>query len=267
MFTICTIANDMRQYHAMRSSFLEAGFDSIRCDYRVYDNTVYNQYEPFSVISSLSAESKGRFLIVCHQDVRIDRGAGYDELVQRLNELTEIDPNWVVAGNYGITPSGRGTGKVNDPNGTSRPGPFPQKVVSLDECFMVIRPNIPVSCTPGLYGFHLYGTDLCLNAYFSGRTCYVIDFLLTHLSGGNSSSEEFKTATANFTSSWNEHFAVAMIGTPNSEFRLSKWKSIRYLLRSTKICQMLKYFGLNYISYPAWKSILQVSIPRQSRGL
>jgi hypothetical protein len=250
VFTICTISNDLAQYQAMRDSFLAAGFDETRCDYRLLDNTLRNVHDPFEVLSSVSKEAAGHFVIVCHQDVRIDRGAGFAELLQRLNELSAVDPTWAVAGNYGVTPRQRGTGTVFDPNGTSQPGPFPQKVLSLDEDFLVIPSGIPVRCSSSMRGFHLYGTDICLNAAAVGRSSYVIDFPLSHLSGGKTAQEAFRQAVDKMIETWNARFVVAIVGTPNTTLRLSRWRPVRAMLRSTKVCRILVRFGLSFIAYP-----------------
>jgi hypothetical protein len=262
VFIICTIANDLVQYRAMRDSFLAAGFDEARCAYRLFDNTSRNTHDPHAVLSSVCREAPGCFVIVCHQDIRIDRGAGFDELLQRLKELEAVDPDWAVAGNYGITPLLAGTGVVFDPNGTSHPGPFPQAVVSLDENFLVMPAGVPVRCSPGLHGFHLYGTDICLNALVAGHACYVIDFPLTHLSGGNTEQEAFQSAVRALVSTWNDHFAIAIVGTPNTTIHLSRWKPLRLLLQSTKICRILSRLGINFRAYPGWRNVLK----RQDRS-
>jgi hypothetical protein len=256
VFKICTIANDLAQYQAMRDSFISAGFDTARCDFRLYDNSRQNEHDPYHVISSLSAEPQDRYIILCHQDVRIDRNTGYDDLLRRLSQLSAMDARWAAAGNFGTTPRGKFTGKVNDPHGSSFPGPFPQKVISLDENFLVFRPNLRLSCSPGLSGFHLYGTDVCLNAYFSGLSCYVIDFEVTHLSSGNIQSREFKDAVRDFTHFWNRRFVWAEIKTSCTTMRLSKWKLIQRVLYSYKIRSILRKCGLNYISYPHCKRLL-----------
>jgi hypothetical protein len=250
VFKIFTIANDLGQYSAMRESFLAAGFDQDRCEYRLFDNSKSNAHDPFEVLSTVRRESPGSYVIVCHQDIRIDRGMGFDALVQRLEHLTKIDPTWAVAGNFGVTPRLRRTGRVFDPNGTSYPGPFPQKVMSLDENFLVMPAGVPVACTPGLRGFHLYGTDICLNAASSRRSCYVIDFDLTHLSGGNSDNSHYLAAIRDLTEAWNSRFVVAVVGTPNEMVKMSRWKPVRWLLRSWKVSRFLGRTGMNQIRFP-----------------
>lgn len=255
MFTICSIAKDPVQYRAMRESFIAAGFDTTRCDFRLYDNSQRNEHDPYQVIPSLNDVSPDRFVILCHCDVRINRDAGYDCLLDRLNQLTAIDPRWAVAGNFGVMRGGRRIGTVNDYSGTSFPGPLPQKVTSLDEDFLVFPPNRHLSCTPGLSGFHLYGLDVCLNAYFSSHTCYVIDFELTHLGAGPTLIPEFKASVHNFINAWSPRFALAVVKTPTDKtLRLSKWAPVRWVLNSWKFSMMLDVFGLSPISSPEIES-------------
>ena len=252
MFRICTIVNDLAQYRAMRDSFIAAGFAPDRCSFRLYDNSQGNEYDPFRVISSLNTESPHGFVILCHQDIRLDRGVGYEELLRRLDQLTAIDGQWAVAGNFGITLQRVGVGKVNDPQGTSCPASFPQKVISLDENFLVFRPDPRLCSTPELYGFHLYGTDVCLNAYLSGLACYVIDFQLTHLSGGDSHSPEFQDAARRFAGAWNKRFAWAVVDTPCTALRMSRWGPVRKLLNSSKVNAVLDRIGVSLVPYPEW---------------
>lgn len=58
------------------------------------------------------------------------------------------------------------------------------KVLNLDENFLLINNKFQISCSINLFGFHFYGTDLCLQALAKGCSSYVIDFYLTHLVRG-----------------------------------------------------------------------------------
>ena len=71
---------------------------------------------------------------------------------------------------------------VDDHSGSLDKGARPSRVLTLDENLLVIRRDAELACTPELSGFHLYGTDLCLNAYARGRSAYVVEYRLTHLS-------------------------------------------------------------------------------------
>ena len=61
----------------------------------------------------------------------------------------------------------------------------------------VVRRSALLSLSNDLEGFHLYGADLCLQGALAGRTAYVIDFHLTHLSAGDK-SEAFFAAERDF---------------------------------------------------------------------
>jgi hypothetical protein len=92
--------------------------------------------------------------------------------------------------------------RITDPHGTGqRIGPFPARVVSLDENFLVVRAASRIRPSTTLSGFHLYGTDLCLQARAAGRSAWVIDFHLRHLSAGRVDSN-FLRQQAAFEENW-----------------------------------------------------------------
>jgi hypothetical protein len=75
--------------------------------------------------------------------------------------------------------------RITDPHGVDQAqGIFPQLVDSLDENFIVLRRSAGIAPSATLRGFHLYGSDLALQARLLARTAYVIDFHLQHLSAG-----------------------------------------------------------------------------------
>jgi len=92
--------------------------------------------------------------------------------------------------------------RISDPHGEDQKlGPFPMRVVSVDENFIVVKRAARIGFSRNLSGFHLYGADLCLNADLAGYACYVIDFHLTHLSGGKKDAT-FEQAQTAFENKW-----------------------------------------------------------------
>jgi hypothetical protein len=183
-FSICTLVSDRAQYAAMRESFAAGGFGAPGTEYLHLDNSEGNRWEAYGGIRDLLGRARGRHVILCHQDVRLlDEGAA--ALQARLNELDARDAGWAIAGNAGATAEGRFVLRITDPHAPdARRGPLPAAVVSLDENFLVLRNSAGLRPSAELAGFHLYGTDLCLQARMAGRGAWVVDFHLRHLSAG-----------------------------------------------------------------------------------
>jgi hypothetical protein len=183
-FSICTLVTDATAYAAMRESFAAHGFTADRAEYLFLDNTAGNRWDAYAGIPVLLAGARGRHVILCHQDVRLI-GDGAAALAERLAALDRLAPCWAVAGNAGRTAQGGWAMRISDPHGEDvRRGALPARVTSLDENFLVLRRDAPVGLSRDLSGFDLYGTDLCLQAALAGRSSWVIDFHLRHLSGG-----------------------------------------------------------------------------------
>lgn len=183
-FSICTLVSDPRQHAAMRASFEAGGFTPDHAEFLHLDNSGGNRWCAYAGLARLLDQARGDHVVLCHQDVRLlDHGAA--DLGRRLAELTAAAPGWALAGNAGATPAGRLALRISDPHGDDQAhGPFPARVASLDENFMVLRRSAGLRPSATLSGFHLYGTDLCLQARHAGRSAWVVDFHLRHLSAG-----------------------------------------------------------------------------------
>lgn len=219
-YSICTLVNDAAQHAAMRSSFAAHGFDGTDCEYRVVDNTGAAQTCAYRGLNRMLAEAKGRYVILCHQDVRLI-GDGRVELDRRLAEIEARDPSWALAGNAGGVAPGRLALRMTDPHGTDRRvGALPCRVVSLDENFIVVRRAARIGFSNDISGFHFYGADICLMAETAGYSAWVIDFHLAHLSAGKKDAS-FAAMEAAFSAKWSRAFAARWLQTTCSLVRLS----------------------------------------------
>lgn len=236
-FSVCTLVTDHGAYGAMRESFAAGGFTEGAAEYLYLDNSAGNRWDAFSGIPVLLAAARGRHVILCHQDVRL-LSDGAAALAARLAELDAAAPGWAIAGNAGRTAEGGWRMRISDPHGEDRSmGPLPARVVSLDENFLVLRRDAPIGLSADLAGFHLYGTDLCLQAGLAGRSAWVIDFHLRHLSAGRVDAG-FRALQRRM----EERYAAALdaagrVPTPSTRLsiprgRLARWlRHLRWRLR------------------------------------
>ena len=230
----------------MRATFEAAGFDDNDCEFVLMDNVSSNEHEPFSAFSAQldAAERKGQSRVVlCHQDVRLDRGHGRQQLDAELDRLDDEHPEWAVCGNAGYASDRRGFARrITDPTGTWHLGRLPERVVSMDENFFVVRPEAGVRFSATLSGFHFYATDLCLQAQRRGRTCFVIDFHLTHLSDGRAGggTAAFYEAKRAFQHQWNCGYRLALLLTPFTIIPVSRYALGRLALRSNLLRRVMR---------------------------
>jgi len=238
-FHIATISNDLDQYSAMKVSFLEAGFDEDRCRYSLFDNSNGNIYDPYRTFNEIKSQTQEPYIIFCHQDLLMNQGHGFNQLIKVLDELNKLDPTWAIAGNAGMNDHYQGVAKITDPTLKPWKTRLPQKVHSLDENFLIIKSLAEVECSSELQGFHFYGSDLCLNAILMGYSCYVIDFHLTHLSPGHL-SQSFWNIKAIFQERWNQEFILCyMKTTTNVLIVLSKYRWLRRIFEFELVKKIL----------------------------
>lgn len=192
-YSICTLVTEPSQYAEMLASFRAGGFIEPDCEFIAVDNTKGNRFDGYSGCNAFLSEASGERIILCHQDVMLltDGRAALDE---RLTALAELDPTWGVCGNAGTTVAGKTAIRLSHPGSDDQKrGPFPAKVLGLDENFIVVRRMANLAVPHNLHGFHLYGTVLCLVAADLGLSSYVIDFHLRHNSLGNRDQSFFDT--------------------------------------------------------------------------
>lgn len=219
-YSIGTLVNDAEQYADMRASLAAGGFAADDCEYFVIDNTGAGQTSAYRGLNAVLAAARGRHVILCHQDVRLIKD-DRERLDARLAELDAIDPDWAAAGNAGGVAPGTLALRISDPHGRDRRvGTLPARVGALDENFIVIRRAANIGFSSDLDGFHFYGPDICVAAAVLGRSSYVIDFHLEHLSAGKKNAT-FAAAQADFRAKWSRAFAPRWLQTTCALVHLS----------------------------------------------
>lgn len=183
-YTFCTLVTRRNEYDEMVKSAELAGFCTDDVEFIYFDNINENLYDGFSGINEALKVACGQYLIFCHQDIvfNFDNREILDKCIE---DVEKKDINWAVLGNAGRTVDGRFVIRISDPHGENISiGIFPEEVMSLDENFLILNRKLNLSASYSLRGFHLYGLDICRNANFLGYSNYVINFHLTHKSGG-----------------------------------------------------------------------------------
>jgi hypothetical protein len=166
----------------MKQSFEACGFNG-DCEYIIADNSEGNKLDAYQAINFFIRVSKAKYLIIVHQDVRcIDNRIILEKC---LADLSAVDSKWAVCGNAGAIGYHQLVYHLNNAGKIMKNSNLPARVISLDENMLIINMAIDVTASSDLRGFHLYGTDLCIRADFLGYNCYVIPFMVKHLSTGN----------------------------------------------------------------------------------
>lgn len=180
-FCICTIVTNMEEYALMKTSFENAGFTAT-CEYLMADNTDCNIFDGYNAVRRFLQESKARYTIIVHQDVRCEDNIA--TLYKCLNDLNSKDKKWALCGNAGGASYSNIVYHINN-SGIRKTEGLPKRVFSLDENFLIVKTEKQLAISADIEGFHYYGTDLCIVADFLGYNAYVIPFMVEHLSKGN----------------------------------------------------------------------------------
>lgn len=185
IFSICTMLTDWNEYQGCVASLERGGFDRETCEFIILDNSQGNRADGYVALNEFLQASQGQYVLICHQDVLL-LDHGREILENRLAELEAIDPHWAICGNAGYTASGWPVLNISHPKNARETigAPFPVKVMSLDENFLLVRKSANLAVSRDLVGFHHYAIDLCTIADILGWNSYVIDFFLRHNSAG-----------------------------------------------------------------------------------
>jgi hypothetical protein len=235
---IVTFVNDVEAYEQMLRSFSTAGFTGDRATFAQLTARDH-ELEPYGMITKLVSGTTEPYFVLCHQDVRLDCGHGFDDLTRAIDNLERQDPLWAVAGNAGGRADLRVVRFLTDPHGGPTLHPLPMRVHSLDENFLVIKSRTGVQCSVELAGFHFYGSDICLNALAAGRSAYVIPFQLRHLSAGTR-DESYDRARERFVSHWSRYFRACYFRTTTEVLFFSRSQLLRSVLGHPRLRKILK---------------------------
>ena len=127
-------------------------------------------------------KSSGEVLVFVHQDVFLPEEWSR-AFSDALRWLQEYDPDWGVLGCFGRTAKGLSQGHVHSVGLQQTLGSrffLPAQVRLLDELLLVVRRSSGLRFDEALPGFHLYGTDICLESERRGMRNYVIPAFCIH---------------------------------------------------------------------------------------
>jgi hypothetical protein len=238
-FSICTLVTKASQYAEMLQSFSSAGFLTEFCEYLHIDNVNQNQFDGYQGLSMFLQSAKGRYIIICHQDVLLD----FDDikvLRKRINELDRVDPHWAVLGNAGYSNFNNSAMCISDPYGEHRrSGNLPVRCQSLDENFIVVKSAANLGVSRDLNGFHFYATDLCVMAKIMGWHAYVIDFHLRHKGAGTKDVLFYEAKNA-FIKKYSRHSATRFIRTTCTMLIISSFDNLNNLLNCKFVYSLIK---------------------------
>ena len=121
-------------------------------------------------------------LVFAHQDMYFPEGWS-ERVLRAVRLISKDDPFWGVLGTWGVHHSAGGSGHVYCTAGRRMfGGPFEggKEINALDEVVLILRKSSGLRFDEQLPGFHMYGTDICLEAARQGRKCYAVSAFCIH---------------------------------------------------------------------------------------
>ena len=235
LFSICSVITNKEEYTLMRQSFETCDFTD-GCEYIIADNTHGNIFDAYQAIGRFIRESQGKYLIIVHQDVRcIDNRS---HLEKCLDDLGQKDNKWAICGNAGAIGYHQFVHHINNAGRIITNTNLPARVSSLDENLLIINKAASITISSDLNGFHLYGTDLCIIADFLGYNCYVIPFMVKHLSQGN--LKELSKNVDKFIDQYGKKIRSRYVETTCTKFYLSNSVSKNKIYNSSFVFFFVK---------------------------
>ena len=240
-FSLCTLVTNGTEYQEMCESFIKGGFTADICEYIYIDNIAQNTFEAYAGLNRFLRGAKGRYIILCHQDIFLLQH-GINDLRTRIEELEIADPKWAVLGNAGsINIKYRGLHLTQGNGKEWTEDLLPLKAQTLDENFVIVKNSANLALSGDLQGFHLYGADICFVADVLGYNSYVIDFKLHHKSYGND-DEKFYQLKRNFIKKYGRAFRSRFAGTTITRFYISGNSLMRILGNTRAVLFIARQF-------------------------
>ena len=150
---------------------------------------LWNESSAAGAYARAMQKATASVLIFAHCDVYFP-GGWFARLAWEIDRLSQVDPNWAVAGVSSRTASGEYVGRMYDsslaPLFAETKGIYGNPIfsttpiVSADELALIVRRAASVMFDPLLPEFHLYGTDIILEAERQGKRSYGLDLPLIH---------------------------------------------------------------------------------------
>ena len=240
-FSICTFVTRPEEYERMKNSFLENGYLLEDIEFLYFDNSnKSDNVVAFEGINYFLQNAKGKYIIICHQDIEIIDSK--DKLVSHINEVESLDKNWGLISNAGGYAPNKVAYYVSYPDkGLERKGNFPQKVFTADENFLLVKNNSNLCVSKDLAGFHFYGTDLCMICQLLGYSCWAISYNILHKSRGTKDAS-FWLLRKSFKNKYSNYFRSRWIQTTSSPLYISGNYFDKIFVGSRLILNLKKLF-------------------------
>lgn len=212
LIDVITLVNDWHKYESNVIATLQ--------NQGVYLIPIPNPDSATSGLNEGLEIASNEIVVMCHQDVKFP-----ENWVLQLKEQIEIikDDNFGVLGTYGISYDQKdGVGCVRSGEKELRRGLLPCLASYLDEHCLIIRKGSGLVLDTSLPYYHMYGADLCMQAYQKKMNCYAIDNHLHHLSDNQGNDPNLDLAIQWFQNKWagNSRFSTYRITAAGKRFLL-----------------------------------------------
>lgn len=172
-------------------------------------------------------EARGELLMFAHQDMYFPAG-WFDRVQSTIRTLSAQDPGWGVLGVWGRRDDGECDGHLcwtgKGIAGRSFEGVV--EVQTLDEVVIIFRKSSGLRFDEGLGGFHMYGSDIALQARTLGMKSYVLSALCIHNTNEYGMLPwDFWKAYFFMRKKWRSHLPVL---TTCTDIRYSCWPMLRW---------------------------------------